>query len=132
MKGVSPQLFNMQQLACRCGCSTLKLMPGFLSALVELQEACGVVFPVNSCCRCPAHNERVGGNPRSMHMTVNEHHKLDGTCAIDIGFPEGHEHRELLMTEAWKRGWSIGVHPRFVHLDRRTKYVGLPQTRFKY
>jgi hypothetical protein len=129
--GVEPQFFTAQNLGCRC-CGTVRLMPGFLGAFISLQEACGVKFTINSMCRCPAHNARVGGHPRSLHLTQNAGHGIDGTCAVDLALPEGHPHRQLVWDTAWSRGWSIGNNPRFLHLDRRTDYIKFPQAVFRY
>lgn len=126
------QFWTKAELQCKCGCGTLALMPGFLTSLVALQEACNIQLLVNSCCRCPAHNNKVGGHPRSLHLTSNPARNIEGTCAIDLRFPEDHPQRKLVWDKAWELGWSIGNNPRFIHLDRRTEYIKFPQTIFRY
>lgn len=126
------QFFTQQDLQCKCGCKSLRLMPGFLTRLVELQEALGFSLEINSCCRCPEHNANVGGHPRSLHQTLNAGHGLAGTCAIDLRLPVGHAKRQKVWDTAWKLGWSIGDNPRFLHIDRRSDYIKYPQAVFKY
>lgn len=107
-------------------------MPGLIPKLFLLQETCGVNFVVNSCCRCPKHNKNIGGHYRSLHLTENPAWKIGGTCAIDLRIPASHPHRKLVWDIAWKQGWSIGDNVAFLHLDRRTDYIGLPQAVFTY
>lgn len=124
--------FTVAELQCKCGCKQVKFAPGFLEALQALRDAFNGPMPINSACRCKAHNTRVGGNPRSLHVCDFPARNTGGTCAVDIGFPEGHPHRNRLIAIAESQGWSVGFNPRFVHLDRRTANAGLPQARFTY
>lgn len=130
--GIAPQLFQVRDFQCKCGCGAFRVMPGFLPKLSALQEACGVNFVVNSCCRCPRHNKSIGGHYRSLHLTENIAWNLGGSCAVDLALPAGHTHRKLVWDIAWKHGWSIGDNTRFLHLDRRTDYIGLAQAVFNY
>ncbi len=124
--------FSAAELRCKCGCNLTRFSPGFLDALQALRDAMGVPLPINSACRCAAHNARVGGHARSLHVGDKPAHPTGGTCAVDIGFPSGHPQRDRLISTAWLMGWSIGLNSRFVHLDRRTANAGLRQSRFTY
>lgn len=124
--------FSVAELQCKCGCKLTRFAPGFLQALQELRDDFGTPMPINSACRCAAHNARVGGHPRSLHVGDKPVHNTGGTCAVDVGFPLGHPQRDRLIALAEARGWSIGLNNRFVHLDRRTANARLPQGRFTY
>lgn len=123
-------LFSEAELRCK-GTGQLKLVDGFAEMLRELRISFGEPMTVNSCCRAPSHNKRVGGHPTSLHLT--EGGRTDGTCAIDIG-TRGRtpEYRAKLCRMALERGWSVGVHPGFIHLDTRSAHAGLPQNIFNY
>lgn len=130
--------FPWHEVACKCGCGSRIVAPGFLQAVQGLRNFLGFALPVNSFVRCSSHNSSVGGNPRSLHHDINPHWCYKGTsqpvqcCAADFGFPEGHPQRELLVEAMRKLGWSIGFNKRFIHGDLRTEYVGLPRLEFDY
>jgi hypothetical protein len=125
--------FSDDELRCK-GSGLLILAPGFGQALQGLRDAFGMPMIINSCCRSKAHNEKVGGHPRSLHICDDPPRMTGGTCAVDVRMVEGEQDlsRDLLSRIAWERGWSIGYHPRFLHLDLRTEYAGLPQAKFSY
>lgn len=124
-------LFSRDELACR-GTGQLVLAPGFADMLKELRMALGEPMTVNSCCRAPSHNKRVGGHPRSLHLTEGGR-ETGGTCAIDISIRGKRPSYDAdLARIALELGWSVGVHPAFLHLDRRQDFTGLPQNVFNY
>ena len=125
--------FTEAELRCK-GTGMLRLAPGFGQALQGLRDAFGRPMTINSCCRAAEHNASVGGHPRSLHVCDEPYWPTRGTCAVDVRLVSG-EHDELrdeLVDIAWARGWSIGFHPRFLHLDLRSEYAGLQQARFNY
>jgi len=139
--------FTADELRCR-GTGELRLAPGFGQALQGLRDALqlewvregldtedanrAAAMIVTSCCRAPDHNENVGGHPRSLHLTEGGH-ETGGACAVDIQAPEDNvEYRSRLIAVAKGRGWSVGHHPDFLHLDLRTAYAGLPRVDFDY
>lgn len=121
--------FSEDELKCK-GTGELLLAPGFLGELVWLRKIFDKPMVVTSCCRSPEHNTKVGGNPRSLHMTVNEHHNTGGTLAIDI-LTKDDEYRNELIRLSRELGWSIGYGKGFLHLDKRIQ-IGLPRTDFDY
>ncbi len=123
-------LFSDKELACR-HCGKLQLAPGFAEKLKELRLDVGLPFVVTSCCRCSEHNKKVGGNPRSFHLTENPTRNLSGTCAIDIA-RRGYAFDRQLITAALVNGWSVGIAKTFIHLDRRTDYTDLKAAIFTY
>lgn len=60
--------FNRAEFACKCGCGfdTVDIKLG--KVLQALRTHFGKPVEVNSGCRCPEHNRRVGGSPGSQHL----------------------------------------------------------------
>lgn len=121
--------FTEEELKCK-GSGELMLAPGFLGELVWLRTILDRPMVVTSCCRSPEHNTAVGGNPRSLHLTVNEHWNTGGTLAIDI-LTRDEEYRTELIMLARELGWSVGFGNGFLHLDKRIQ-IGLPRSDFDY
>lgn len=122
--------FSEQELSCR-GSGVIKLHPTFAAALPALRLAWGPLTPT-SVCRTPEHNEAIGGHPRSLHLTDNAHRDTEGTAAADLLWNTWESERRLDFARlAWDLGWSIGLHPTFVHVDRR-RDIGLRQRVFIY
>ena len=122
--------FTSRELKCKGEDGILQLAPGFLGELVWLREVFNKPMIVTSCCRTPAHNMEINGNPNSLHLTVNERWNTGGTLAIDIQTLTG-DYRSDLINTARSLGWSIGHGNTFVHLDKRIQ-IGLPRTEFSY
>ena len=124
--------FSTPELACRhCGLAVFH--PGFLDSLEAVRVDLGLPMKLTNACRCKAHNEAVGGHPRSLHVGDTPMHPGQlGTLGSDVEAADGH-FRGLLFVTAWKHGFSIGwnAKKKFLHLDRRD-LIGLPQTTFDY
>jgi hypothetical protein len=125
-------LFFADELACpRTG--IIRLHPSFEEALVTLRQSFDKTMPLSSCCRSQAHNQSIGGHPRSLHIADAAMHPGQlGTLAVDVIITDGRK-RGWLFSVAWNLGWSIGWNAKrgFLHLDRRD-FIGLPQTTFDY
>lgn len=123
--------FAENELACRC-CGRIRMDIHLAVALPALRLAWNRPLYATSVCRCPAHNLKVGGHPRSMHLTENPHHPTDGAAAADISWASWDNQTRLDFCRlAYKHGWSVGLHDSFCHIDRR-KDLGLPQGKFLY
>lgn len=123
--------FTPAEVACK-STGFILLHPGFMDALQALRAGFGRSMTVTSCCRTKAHNEKVGGHPRSLHVCDEPQHPgQKGTLAVDIAVANAVAARDLGLL-ALNTGWSVGV-PRtgFIHLDRRD-LVGLPRGLFGY
>ena len=59
--------FRLREFECPC-CHCVRLSSALLAALVELRREWGKPILISSGYRCPAHNTRVKGAPRSLHM----------------------------------------------------------------
>lgn len=123
--------FPVHELSCK-GAGVIKLDPEFARELPLLREEWGGALTPTSVCRTPQHNKAVGGHPSSLHLTDNPKHKTLGTCAADIAWRSWTKERKLAFARlAWRRGWSVGLHNGFCHIDRRN-IAGLAQHCFLY
>ena len=138
--------FNADELRCQ-GSGQLRLAYGFAPALQGLRDALTLEFVRQGCaledarsraamritsgCRSPEHNEAVGGAEQSLHLTRGG--LVDGCAAVDVRADreDDDEYRERLIAVARERGWSIGFHDQFLHLDARAWY-GHERVEFDY
>lgn len=104
-----PLYFTEKEVACRCGCGFIHLDQEFLIRMTLARHLAGFPFPVTSWCRCPDHNEAVGGVPDSAH--------LFGVGA-DI-FVIRSTLRYKIIDALHRAGlWRIGIGVDFVHVDQ--------------
>ena len=127
---ISP-FFTAKELACS-HCGRVRLAPNYGLRLSYLRLTWGSPLTSNSCCRCPEHNAAVGGVKKSLHLT-EEGRETNGCCATDINWADWSATRkETFVLMAVSQGWSVGLHPRFCHIDQRRNLAGLPRATFKY
>lgn len=62
------QHFNRSEFACRCGCGFDSIASELITVLEDVRVHFGSPVKINSGCRCPAHNKKVGGAPNSQHV----------------------------------------------------------------
>jgi len=122
--------FSHSELACPTT-DQVRLAAGFGEALERLRVELGEPIYLNSACRSPLHNAKVGGHPRSLHLVINSHWGTGGCCAVDVAATDG-QYRTKLIALALDQEWSIGVASNFIHLDQRSRYCGLPQVVYHY
>ncbi len=122
--------FSRSELACPTT-DELRLATGFGEALERLRVELDEPIYLNSACRSPAHNAKINGHPRSLHLVINSHWGTGGCCAVDVSATDG-EYRAKLITLALDQEWSVGVASNFIHLDQRSRYCGLPQVVYHY
>ena len=122
--------FSRSELACPTT-DQVRLDAGFGEALEKLRNQFDGPIYLTSACRSPSDNAMVREHPRSLHLIVNGHCGTGGTYAVDVAATEG-ECRAKLITLALDQNWSVGVASNFIHLDRRSRYCGLPQVLYHY
>jgi hypothetical protein len=123
--------FSRSELACRC-CGEIRLDMRFAVELPWLRKVAGRPLPLTSVCRCPAHNASVGGHLRSLHLTENPVHPSHGAMAADISTHGWSlDEKAEFAAMAYEFGWSVGLHPDFIHIDLRIA-LPLPQGVFTY
>lgn len=107
--------FKAEEFLCTCDrgakCDAPKQIDmALLLKLNGIRRELGEPMHVNSGCRCPYWNGKVGGEPGSYH--------LEGKAA-DIACPNGDYMRRLIIL-ALKHGITgIGIKKRMIHLDVR-------------
>jgi uncharacterized protein YcbK (DUF882 family) len=60
--------FSRSEFACKCGCGYDTVDVTLLEALEGLRTYFSSPVTITSGCRCKAHNEDVGGSPKSQHL----------------------------------------------------------------
>ena len=111
--------FKWSELQCKCGCKTVYVSTLALIKLQRLRNLVGAPIKLNSVCRCPLHNARVGGVPKSKHRST----PITPATAFDIAI--GNHSKTFLIDCARKAGFkAIGVNYKtFIHVDDRTRYA---------
>jgi hypothetical protein len=100
--------FSRSELACPMT-DELRLATGFGEALERLRVELDAPIYLSSACRSPSHNAKVGGHPRSLHLTVNEYWGTGGCCAVDAVATDG-EYRAKIISQALDQDWSVVFH----------------------
>ena len=80
--------FAIEEHMCKCGkCEEQLLHPNLYPMLEKLRARCGGRgIKITSGYRCPAHNEKVGGAPKSKHMEgIAADIKVKGMKASELG-----------------------------------------------
>jgi len=123
--------FSESELACK-STGVVRLDRRFAAALPALRAKWDKPLVLTSVCRTPEHNTRVGGHPRSLHLTDNPAHDTEGTMAADIAWRDWPQAEQLQFARvAYCMGWSVGLHDGFCHIDRRYD-IELPKAVFLY
>lgn len=100
--------FNLRELECKCGsCPETIVNIKHINKLQRLRDALGKPIKITSAYRCPEHNSKVGGAPRSQHLKGN---------ATDIQV-QGYNPLELSKLTTHFDG--VGLYNTFLHLDSR-------------
>lgn len=110
--------FARHEFACPC-CQQVQVDPRLVDALESLRTLVGRKICINSGYRCPKHNARVGGSPRSQHLSG---HAAD----IWVANMTGQHLYELAKELPEFRG--LGVGSNYLHVDTRTG----PRARWRY
>ncbi len=101
--------FAVSELACKCGCNSVKWEERFADMLQTLRERSGGPLIVRSGYRCPTHNSRIGGATRSRHMAGD---------AADV-YSNIRSNFELLKIAESMGFGGIGIGSTIVHVDTR-------------
>jgi len=105
--GMKLKYFQLKEFACKC-CGEVKMDKEFLQRLDSARARAGIPFKINSGYRCPKHNQEVGGNPNSAHMSG---------LAADIEAKTSRQRfivDDALHAEGFKR---MGEYSTFIHVD---------------
>ena len=106
--------FDRSEFKCKCGNCDFDTVDTTLLILLEgVRAHFDAPVIINSACRCRAHNNNIGGSPKSQHLYGR---------AADI-VVKGHSPAEVQnLLESLMKGWGgIGSYDTFTHVDTRTK-----------
>lgn len=110
-----PPHFTRRELECRCGCGYCAPTDELLTLAEKVRHVLGdVPMVVNSCCRCAAHNRKVGGSPTSKHLTGNALDFVPKRVPVKDAF--------MQIVAAWLAGslpelGGVGLYNTFIHID---------------
>ena len=102
--------FTDDEFRCPCCGKFIDSLPvrAFLAKLQDARDSACVPFVITSGCRCPKHNEAVGGEAESSHLKG---------LAADISAQTSPE-RYAIIGGLIKAGFGrIGIGKDFVHVD---------------
>jgi uncharacterized protein YcbK (DUF882 family) len=102
--------FRRDEFACQCGCGFDTIDHSTLSILKGIRRHFGPVV-ITSGCRCPDHNESIGGSPNSQH-------KLGRAADFYTTRASLREVSEWLKAHYPES--SVGIYDNFLHLDTRS------------
>ncbi len=124
--------FSETELACKC-CKVIKLDVRFAVALPALRQKWGKPFSTSSVCRCPTHNVKEGGHPRSLHLTDNPSWPTAGAAAADVKWRNWPTVEKIAFARlAHSMGLRVGLHDGFCHVDLGTAIPGVGAKPFVY
>ena len=67
MMGDISKHFSRSEFACQCGCGFSTVDIELVSLLETIRKVFNAPVTINSACRCPEHNEKIGGAYGSKH-----------------------------------------------------------------
>ena len=103
------QYFIRAEFACKCGCGFDTVDSATIEALESIRNHFKAAVVITSACRCPEHNEAVGGTVQSLHTQGR-------ACDIQV---QGVTPAEV-QVYAQGLGISVGSYKNFTHIDTRS------------
>ena len=112
--------FLWSELMCKCGCGNKFIQKEAIDKLQKTRDIIQAPMIINSAARCPIHNVKVGGAPRSQHRATRN----SPSTAFDISL---HGLNKEALIEAAKfagfKGFGINYNS-FLHVDNREFEAG--------
>lgn len=102
--------FSRKEFACNCGCGFDTVDAETLKVAEDVRRFLKTPVTINSGCRCPAYNKKVGGAEKSQHVKAR---------AADLGVANPEKVYEYLCTK-YPGKYGFGLYPTFVHIDTRS------------
>lgn len=104
--------FKRSEFACRCGCGFDTVDIETLKILTRVREHYNKPLFITSGCRCPKHNAKEGGAPKSYHVQGR---------AVDFRVA-GVKAKEVydFLDEEYPYQYGLGLYSTWVHLDTRS------------
>ena len=107
--------FIWSELVCKCGCGNRHIQKEAIDKLQKTRDIMQAPLTITSAARCPLHNVRVGGAPRSQHRAT----RGCPSTAFDISL-RGLDKEELINAAklAGFKGFGVNYNS-FLHIDNR-------------
>ena len=107
--------FLRSELMCKCGCGNRFIQKEAIDKLQKTRDIIQTPLIITSAARCPLHNTRVGGAPRSQHRAT----KIRPSTAFDI-LLKNIDKDDLIEAAklAGFKGFGINYNS-FLHVDNR-------------
>ena len=99
--------FTTEEFACRCGCGFDTPVPELVQVAEAIRHSLQEPVHINSGCRCPAHNEAIGGSRCSWHMSGQ---------AMDLPVDDKEERFRIVAAAMAAGATDIGVYDWGVHI----------------
>lgn len=101
------QNFKKSEFSCKCSCGFSDIDYNLVVKLQRVRDEIGIPLKITSGCRCPSHNESVGGENFSSHISG---------FAADISCTDSFKRMTLLpvLCREFRR---VGVDGIFIHVD---------------
>jgi hypothetical protein len=113
--------YSHREVQCKCGCGISNMHSSTMWKFQKARDYAGRPIYGNSWCRCPDHNEKVGGKPDSSHIVTEEKPARAG----DVTFVNPKKPRPmtggelyLLQKALQEAGFRrLGISEWFIHAD---------------
>tara|TARA_R100000458_G_C8224201_1_gene207696 strand:- start:245 stop:616 length:372 start_codon:yes stop_codon:yes gene_type:complete len=107
--------FLWSEIMCKCGCGNIFIQDQAIDKLQKLRDILQIPLIINSAARCPIHNAKVGGAPKSQHRAT----KSRPSTAFDISL-QGVNKQDLIGAAKLAGFKGLGInYNSFVHVDNR-------------
>lgn len=106
--------FQRKEFACKCGCGFDAVDVELLGVITAVRQELGKPVTITSACRCPEHNERVGGAKGSQH-------KLGKAVDFQVKDMTPKQVQDFMDQFLPKDKFGLGYGKTFTHLDVREK-----------
>ena len=117
--------FNINEFACKCGCSFNIIDQRIIDMAQTIRDALGVPVRVNSGCRCEKHNANVGGVKGSKHTKG-----LAADLSCELGSQKLFDTVKKLHSEGKLQDLDYCIkYKNFIHIDCGGKRKSLWEVR---
>ena len=105
--------FPKKERECHCGCGTDNPSPVLMERLNLARQIMGEPITINSMCRCPEHNDNIGGSPTSSHIATETE-----LCEAADPLCQDNDYRYRLLKALIQAGFRrILIYSTFIHVD---------------
>ena len=105
--------FVREEFECQCGCGFDTVDTELIDVLEHLRVTLSQPIIITSGCRCPSHNEAIGGSKKSQHTLGR---------AVDF-IVKGYDAEQVYnhLDYLYPDQYGLGKYSTWVHLDTRSE-----------